>query len=82
MNFPNIPEGQCPKRGMPVRVTGLLPVEPLGFPTPSAMAIGLGPPMEKVAIDQLRLVDLQGRPVTLNAYCKEYSLLIFLRHLA
>ena len=38
--------------------------------------------MEKVAIDELRLKDLQGRPVALQDYFKEYSLLIFLRHLA
>jgi hypothetical protein len=38
--------------------------------------------MEKVAIDELKLEDLQGRPVNLQDYCKEYSLLIFLRHLA
>jgi hypothetical protein len=38
--------------------------------------------MEKVAIDGLELKDLQGRPVTLQDCFKEYSLLIFLRHLA
>jgi hypothetical protein len=38
--------------------------------------------VEKVAIDELKLEDLQGRPVNLQDYCKEYTLLIFLRHLA
>ena len=38
--------------------------------------------MEKVAIGQLELVDLQGRPVNLQDYFQKYSLLIFLRHLA
>jgi hypothetical protein len=38
--------------------------------------------MEKVAIDQLELVNLQGRPVKLQDYFQKYSLLIFLRHLA
>jgi hypothetical protein len=38
--------------------------------------------MEKVAIDQLALVDLQGRRVNLQDYFKQFALLIFLRHLA
>ena len=38
--------------------------------------------MEKVAINELKLKDLQGRPVNLPDYFQEYSLLIFLRHLA
>jgi hypothetical protein len=38
--------------------------------------------MEKVAIDRLELVDLQGHSVNLQDYFQEYSLLIFLRHLA
>jgi hypothetical protein len=38
--------------------------------------------MEKVAIGQLELADLQGRPVSLQNFVKEYALLIFLRHLA
>jgi hypothetical protein len=38
--------------------------------------------MEKVAIHQLELVDLQGGPVKLQAYFNNYALLIFLRHLA
>ena len=38
--------------------------------------------MEKVAIDELKLKDLQGRPVALQDYFKKHSLLIFLRHLA
>lgn len=38
--------------------------------------------MEQVAIDELKLKNLQGQPVTLHDYLKEYSLLIFLRHLA
>jgi hypothetical protein len=38
--------------------------------------------MEKVAIDELKLEDLQGRPVILQDYFREYSLVIFLRHLA
>ena len=33
--------------------------------------------MEKVAIDQLGLVDLHGRPVNLQDYFQEYSLLNF-----
>jgi hypothetical protein len=37
---------------------------------------------EKVAIDQLELVNLQGRPVKLQDYLQKYSLFIFLRHLA
>jgi hypothetical protein len=38
--------------------------------------------MEKLAIGRLELVDLEGRPVNLEDYFQEYSLLIFLRHLA
>jgi hypothetical protein len=38
--------------------------------------------MEKVALERLELVDLQGRPVNLQNYFQDYSLLIFLRHLA
>jgi hypothetical protein len=38
--------------------------------------------MEKVAIDELKLKDLQGRPVSLQDYFQEYALIIFLRHLA
>lgn len=38
--------------------------------------------MEKVAIDQLGLKDLHGRLVNLQDYFQQYSLLIFLRHLA
>jgi hypothetical protein len=38
--------------------------------------------MEKVAVDELKLEDLQGRLVSLQDYFQEYSLLIFLRHLA
>jgi hypothetical protein len=38
--------------------------------------------MEKVALDQLGLKDLHGRPVNLQDYFQEYSLVIFLRHLA
>jgi hypothetical protein len=38
--------------------------------------------MEQVAIDDLKLKDLQGRPVSLQDCFKKYSLLIFLRHLA
>jgi hypothetical protein len=38
--------------------------------------------MERVAIDRLMLSDLRGGPVNLQDYFQEYSLLIFLRHLA
>jgi hypothetical protein len=38
--------------------------------------------MERVAIDELKLKDLRGRPVALQDCFKKYSLLIFLRHLA
>ena len=38
--------------------------------------------MEKVSVDELKLKDLQGRLVSLQDYFQEYSLLIFLRHLA
>jgi hypothetical protein len=38
--------------------------------------------MEKVAIGQLELLDLRGRPVKLQDYFGKYLLLIFLRHLA
>jgi len=38
--------------------------------------------MEKVAIDRLELMDLEGRPVHLQDRFKQYALLIFLRHLA
>jgi hypothetical protein len=38
--------------------------------------------MEKVAVERLELMDLQGRPVQLQDYFQAYSLLIFLRHLA
>jgi hypothetical protein len=38
--------------------------------------------MEKVAIDELKLKDLQGRAVSLQDFFQEYLLLIFLRHLA
>jgi hypothetical protein len=38
--------------------------------------------MEKLAIGRLELVNLQGRPVNLQDYFQEHSVLIFLRHLA
>jgi hypothetical protein len=38
--------------------------------------------MEKVDLEQLRLLDLTGMPVDLTAYFQRYLLLIFLRHLA
>jgi hypothetical protein len=38
--------------------------------------------METVAIDQLPLLDLQGKPTLLTAHFSEYLLVIFLRHLA
>jgi hypothetical protein len=38
--------------------------------------------MEKVALAELRLLDLRGDPVRLRNYFQEYLLLIFLRHLA
>jgi len=38
--------------------------------------------MEKIAFEQLRLLDLAGEPVDLTTYFKNYLLLIFLRHLA
>jgi len=53
----------------------------LDFPTPPAWQLGEAC-MEKVAIDELKLKDLQGRPVSLQDYFQEYSLVIFLRHLA
>jgi hypothetical protein len=39
-------------------------------------------PMEKLAVDELRLVDLRGKPVKLSECFEKYVLLIFLRHLA
>jgi hypothetical protein len=38
--------------------------------------------MEHVEIEQLGLLDLQGKSVALRAYFRDYLLLIFLRHLA
>jgi hypothetical protein len=38
--------------------------------------------MQKVNLEQLRLLDLAGIPVDLSAYFQRYLLLIFLRHLA
>jgi hypothetical protein len=38
--------------------------------------------MEKIALDELRLLDLRGNLVTLRNYVQERLLLIFLRHLA
>jgi hypothetical protein len=38
--------------------------------------------MEKIALDELRLLDLRGNLVTLRNYFQERLLLIFLRHLA
>jgi hypothetical protein len=38
--------------------------------------------VEKLAIDQLPLVDLHGKPVKLSEHFDKYLLLIFLRHLA
>jgi len=38
--------------------------------------------MDKVSVERLELMDLQGRPVLLKDYLQAYSLLIFLRHLA
>jgi hypothetical protein len=38
--------------------------------------------MEKVDFEQLRLLDLAGKPVDLIAYFENCLLLIFLRHLA
>ena len=39
-------------------------------------------PMEKLDVDELRLVDLRGKPVKLSECFEKYVLLIFLRHLA
>jgi len=38
--------------------------------------------MEKVAVDQLRFLDLHGNATTLTGYFSERLLLIFHRHLA
>ena len=38
--------------------------------------------METISLDQLPLVDLQGKPTLLTAHFNEYLLVIFLRHLA
>jgi hypothetical protein len=38
--------------------------------------------MEKIAVDQLPLLDLHGKPVNLRDHFDRYLLLIFLRHLA
>jgi hypothetical protein len=38
--------------------------------------------IEKIALDQLPLVDLQGNPALLSNYFQKHLLLIFLRHLA
>jgi hypothetical protein len=38
--------------------------------------------VERVAIDQLPLLDVRGKPVRLSEYVRQYLLLIFLRHLA
>jgi hypothetical protein len=38
--------------------------------------------MDKIAFDQLPLVDLGGQPVNLTEHVQKYLLLIFLRHLA
>jgi hypothetical protein len=38
--------------------------------------------MEKIAVDQLPLLDLHGKPVNLREHFDHYLLLIFLRHLA
>jgi len=38
--------------------------------------------MEKIAVDQLPLLDLHGQPFNLRGHFQQYLLLIFLRHLA
>ena len=38
--------------------------------------------MEKIALDQLALLDLAGERVELTAFFEKFLLLIFLRHLA
>jgi hypothetical protein len=38
--------------------------------------------MEKLALDQLPLLDLRGEPIDLREHFQHYLLLIFLRHLA
>jgi hypothetical protein len=38
--------------------------------------------MDKIAFDQLPLLDLGGQPVNLSAHVQKHLLLIFLRHLA
>jgi len=38
--------------------------------------------MEKIALDQLTLLDLSGNPVKLSTCVVNPALLIFLRHLA
>jgi hypothetical protein len=38
--------------------------------------------MNRIALDQLRLLDLAGKPVELIEHFQHYLLLIFLRHLA
>jgi len=38
--------------------------------------------MEKIALEQLALLDLSGQPVNLAVLAQKYLLLIFLRHLA
>jgi hypothetical protein len=53
--------------------------------TRQSQSVGSAPvqaAMEKVALDELRLLDLRGNPVTLRNYFQERLLLIFLRHLA
>jgi len=37
---------------------------------------------DKLAVDQLPLIDLRGEPVQLSGHYDKYLLLIFLRHLA
>jgi hypothetical protein len=38
--------------------------------------------MNKVAFDQVPVLDLAGNPVNLSRHFQDYLLLIFLRHLA
>jgi hypothetical protein len=72
----------CQSEGRKSVLRGLLPADPAPSPEIARDGDWGAPSVEKVAIDQLRLADLQGRPVDLYDYCREYSLLIFLRHLA
>jgi hypothetical protein len=65
----------------------LLAQGPVGLTAESGMTGAGGMPnsvgsSERIVLDELPLVDLQGNPARLGNYFQQHLLLIFLRHLA